>query len=320
MPDEVVAREPAPPPGRLRGRLRPEEMFPAGPCGHPRIGVRYVTLAAGHRVRVLECGRGPAVALLHGWGASGFTYRHAILPLADAGHRVLVPDVIGHGLSDKPADRRLYSLPALAESVRETLDRVGAGAVAVAGHSMGGGIALHLAMTHPERITHLALLGSARLGRIRGIALLRALALGAALPIYPYLVTRFGIRLLLHRVYGRGGAFSPRDVDEYWAPSQYPSYARAMWSIMKEYDWSLVEPGDVRGLRAPTLIMTAARDWIVSSREAADYARAIPGSTLDVVEGAGHLFPEAQWQRTNEALLALLRGPPAPAARGAAAP
>jgi pimeloyl-ACP methyl ester carboxylesterase len=286
-------------------------MYPAGPCGDPRIGVRYVALAGGDRVRVVECGAGPAVVLLHGWGASAYTYRRAVLPLADAGFRVLVPDVPGHGLSDKPLERERYSLPRLADAVREVLDLVGVGRFAVAGHSMGGGLALHLALGEPARVTHLALLGSARLGRVQGISLLRALALGAAAPLYPHLVTRFGVRLLLRRVYGRGQAFTPRDVDEYWAPSQYPSYARAMWAIVQEYDWSLVEPDDVRGLRVPTLIMTAERDFIVSVREAADYARAIPGATLETVTGSGHLFPEAAWERTNAALLALLRRPAA---------
>jgi pimeloyl-ACP methyl ester carboxylesterase len=214
--------------------------------------------------------------------------------------------VIGHGLSDKPGERALYSLPALADGVREVMDQAGAPAAAIVGHSMGGGVALQLALAHPGRVTHLGLLGSARLGGVRGIALLRALAIGAATPIYPYFVTRFGVRLLLRRVYGRGSEFSPRDVDEYWAPSQYPSYARAVVNIVREYDWSLVEPEDMRGLRVPTLIMTASNDWIVSGREAAEYARQIHGSTLDVVEGAGHLFPETQWERTNAALLALL--------------
>ena len=71
-------------------------------------------------------------------------------------------------------------------------------------------------------------------------------------------------------------------------------------------DWSLVEPEDMRGLRVPTLIMTASNDWIVSGREADRYASAIACAVLETVPGAGHLFPETQWQRTNAALLALL--------------
>lgn len=316
----AAPRDPAPPPGRLRGRLHPAEMYPAGPCGDPRLGVRFLTLRGGHRVRVVECGEGPAVLLLHGWGASAYTFRRTMLPLADAGYRVLALDLPGHGLSDKPADRARYSLDALADAVRETMDLAGVDRAAVAGHSMGGGVALQLALRHPERVTHLALLGAARIGRVKAVGLLRVLAVGAATPLHPYLVTRGGVHLLLRRVYGRGGRFSPRDVDEYWAPSQYPSYARAMLHIVREYDWDVVPPGDLRGLCAPTLIMAAAADWIVSAREAADYARAIAGCVLQIVEGAGHLFPEAEWQRTNALLLELLARPATPAFGAAPAP
>lgn len=290
-------------------------MYPAGPHGDPEVAVRFVTLSSGHRVRVLERGAGPVVVLLHGWGASVYTFRRTMPALAAAGHRVVVLESLGHGLSDKPRDRAFYTLPRLAESAVEALGAIGVETFAVAGHSMGGGVALEIALTQPARVTHLGLLGAARVGRVRGLWLLRAISPLAGVPFMPRLVTRLLVRALLALVYGRGHSFTPRDVDEYWAPSQYGGYARAMLRLIRAFDWSLAPLAEMRRIRVPTLLLTATADFVITPGAAAEYARAIEGARLETLAGAGHLFPESEAERTNAVLLALLRRPSGVAAR-----
>ncbi len=128
----------APPP------LPPERIYPAG---HPDIAVRFVTLHDGLRVRVLSAGPGDGrpVVLLHGWGASVYSYRAQIPALAGAGFHVIAADLPGHGLSDKPAALDAYTRPAMVAATAELLDRLEVRDALVAGVSMGGGIVAGLA-------------------------------------------------------------------------------------------------------------------------------------------------------------------------------
>ncbi len=95
----------------------------------------------------------PPLLLLHGRTAdhndwNGITQRFA------ARRHVFVPDLRGHGASDRPG---AYPLPEMAEDVAALLDHVGAARAAVVGHSLGGVIACHLAMRHPDRVARLVL-------------------------------------------------------------------------------------------------------------------------------------------------------------------
>lgn len=100
------------------------------------------------RVRFREIGHGgDAVLLVHGWMTSGRVWDR-ILPLLD-GYRVIVPDLRGSGESQNAGDE--ISLRAYADDLRELLETIGGESLHLAGHSMGGQIALLLAAEAPER-------------------------------------------------------------------------------------------------------------------------------------------------------------------------
>ncbi|WP_346110646.1 alpha/beta hydrolase [Nonomuraea maheshkhaliensis] len=95
----------------------------------------------------------PPLLLLHGRTAdhndwNGITQRFA------ARRHVFVPDLRGHGASDRPG---AYPLPEMAEDIAALLDHLGAARAAVVGHSLGGVVAYHLAMRHPDRVARLVL-------------------------------------------------------------------------------------------------------------------------------------------------------------------
>ncbi|HLJ81274.1 MAG TPA: alpha/beta fold hydrolase, partial [Ktedonobacterales bacterium] len=116
----------------------------------------------GYRMRYLTGGAGEPVLLLHGLADCKESWQR-LLPALARRHRVYAPDLLGCGASEKP--RASYSLWALAAYMRHFLDAVGVEAANIVGHSLGGGLALHLYIQYPERVRRLALIASGGLGR-----------------------------------------------------------------------------------------------------------------------------------------------------------
>ncbi len=105
-----------------------------------------------------ELGDGPPVLLLHGWPTSSWLWRRVMVPIART-NRVIAMDLPGFGASDKPADGR-YDFPDFERAVDGLLDRLDVDRVAVAGHDLGGPIAVHWALERPARVTAVALLNT----------------------------------------------------------------------------------------------------------------------------------------------------------------
>ncbi|WP_375285727.1 alpha/beta fold hydrolase [Sphingomonas sp.] len=102
------------------------------------------------QVHYRELGQGAPIVLVHQapWGS--IQYRRAIPVLAEAGYRVIVPDLPGHGMSDPP--RTAASIDGYAETVAAVIAALDLPPVAVAGHHGGGLVAARLAAEHPARV------------------------------------------------------------------------------------------------------------------------------------------------------------------------
>ena len=124
------------------------------PTGH------YATLPNGLRLHYLDEGQGPVVLWLHGSGpgASGFSNFKGNYPqLVAAGYRNILLDLPGFGRSDKPEDVR-YELDFFVDCVAALLDQLGISRCTLLGNSLGGAIALGLALRQPQRAERLILL------------------------------------------------------------------------------------------------------------------------------------------------------------------
>ncbi|MFI5658569.1 alpha/beta fold hydrolase [Streptomyces sp. NPDC051684] len=120
-----------------------------------RVASRQVE-ANGISLRVFEHGPAdsdkPLVVLCHGFPELAFSWRHQVFALAEAGYRVLAPDMRGFGGSSRPADVDAYDTLTVCADLVGLLDAVGADDAVFVGHDWGAQVVWQLALSHPERV------------------------------------------------------------------------------------------------------------------------------------------------------------------------
>ncbi|MBD2859555.1 alpha/beta fold hydrolase [Spongiibacter sp. KMU-158] len=121
---------------------------------------QYAQLENGYRIHYLDQGSGPAVVFLHGSGSgasghSNFKYNYSWL--AEQGYRVIVPDLIGYGYSDKPDDVE-YPIEFFVECVHQTLQAIGLERYTLVGNSLGGAITLRYCLDYPNAVEKMVLM------------------------------------------------------------------------------------------------------------------------------------------------------------------
>lgn len=250
----------------------------------------------GYRRVFRIAGSGPPLLLVHGIGDSSATWR-TVLPQLARNHLVVAPDLLGHGRSAKP--RADYSTAAYANGLRDLLGVLGIDRVTLVGHSMGGGVAMQFAYQFPEKTERMVLVASGGAGR--GVSpLLRAASLPGA-PLALAALRLPGARLVsnavidvLERLDTGPGLDAPdlrRVVEALPDARARAAFIRTLRSVV---DWrgQIVTMLDrcylVRGL--PTLLVWGTRDSVVPPGHAYQAYAAMPGSRLELFEGAGH-FP-----------------------------
>jgi pimeloyl-ACP methyl ester carboxylesterase len=120
---------------------------------------RQRVVELGHRfISYVDEGRGEPVVLLHGIPTWGFLWS-GLLPALSMKHRVLIPDLLGYGFSDR-RDGFDRSIARQAEALDAWMDRLGVTDALLVGHDIGGGVAQHLAIRFPRRVSRLCLMNS----------------------------------------------------------------------------------------------------------------------------------------------------------------
>jgi pimeloyl-ACP methyl ester carboxylesterase len=263
----------------------------------------------GHRVCFRRAGEGPLIVLIHGITGRSDQWEPAVEHLARE-HEVLAPDLLGHGQSAKP--RGDYSLGAYASAVRDTMVALGHDRATVVGHSLGGGVAMQFAYQFPERCERLALVSSGGLGR-EVHPLLRAATLPGAEWVLP---------LLVHaRVIGAGEAVARAlGVLRLQAGTDLAEVARGFASLgdgeardaFIETMRAVLDPGGQRvsaldrlylAEALPSLLVWGTEDPIIPVEHGRAAHELMPGSRLELLEGAGH-FPQLEEPHRFAELLA----------------
>lgn len=286
--------------------IAPERMYPARDTV---ARARTVLLDDGERVRVVEAGPadGAPVVLLHGWGCSAFFWRHLIPPLAAEGWRVVAPDLRGHGLSDRPLDPVAYSRPGMTAHVATLLDALGIARAPIVAHSMGGAIAVQLARTAPARVPRVALFGAVGFGVVNRAEWARLLPPALTQAVVPKRIPRWTIAAAMRHTRGDSLLPDPLEVDEYWAPTQFPDFVRAMHLLLHHFEWTPWRADELGGVTQPVLLAVGTHDPVVRPQSVAPVlARALRGAELHVADGAGHVLPEERPAWVLERLAAFL--------------
>lgn len=279
-----------------------DALYPAHASG---IAVRTVEVR-GIGLRVLEAGPadGPPMVLLHGWGASVYSYRDAIPALADAGFRVIAADLPGHGLSDKPPALAWYTRDGMTATVGSLLDALDVHGATVVGVSMGGGIALGLAVGHHPRVARVALINPVGLGHVRFTTIAQLLSPLALRDYAGHVVSRALVGWFLRLAYADPSRVSERDVDQYWGAASRPGFAAALVACLHGFSWEPYTPAQLAGVACPVLLMLGTRDHLVTG--STGHAHAIPHVRILRIEG-GHALNEERPDACNAALIAFAR-------------
>ena len=273
-------------------------MFPAGLPGY---STHFVRVAPGLTVRVIEAHADRpsqrqvecAALFLHGWGCSCFVWRRNLPALAAEGVRALAMDLPGHGLSDKPLGAEHYTPDAMADVVLATLDALGLEHAAIIAHSLGAVIARRAAARAPDRISALVLLAPVSIGRVPIVPLARAISPGWIEAMVPQLTFRWTIATGLWLSRAGKTTLSAREVDEYWAPTQFPEMTLAAVRMLHAFNW---EP-EPSAIATRTLVILAGGDRLVHAE---------PESTYHVVRDAGHNVQEQAPDEVNRLVLSFL--------------
>lgn len=280
------------------------------PAGLPGVTASYVTLPDGVTLRVLQSGprdRDEAVVLLHGWAASVYTFAELLPALTRAGHRVVAIDLPGFGLSDKPESPGVYATRYMSDAVRVVLTDIGVRRYSIVAHSMGGAIALDLAVRGASGLSRMVLANPVGLGRAPIVAPLRLLSPRFMDRLAPMLVTRTLVRLVLGVAFATPGRPSARDVEEYWAPSQFDGYARACRACLRHADWRRLPPDVLAKLTLPVLVIVGEHDRLI--RGAASHARHLPSARIVEVPDGGHIVIQECADRANDEITRFLAEP-----------
>jgi pimeloyl-ACP methyl ester carboxylesterase len=116
----------------------------------PETSQRFIE-ANGLRLHITEQGSGPLVILCHGFPESWYSWRHQLRDLAEAGFRVVAPDMRGYGRSEQPIEVERYTLLHLVGDMVGLLDALGETHAVIAGHDWGAPVAWHAALLRPDR-------------------------------------------------------------------------------------------------------------------------------------------------------------------------
>ncbi len=250
----------------------------------------------GHSFSFTDSGSGPVLLFIHGILGSQRQWAH-LVDLLDDDHRVLVPDLFGHGESDKPLGD--YSLGAHAGTLRDLLDRLEVERVTLVGHSLGGGIAMVFAYLFPDRVDRLILVSSGGLGR-EVSPLLRSATLPGAEWVLPVIASGW-VRDRISstgRALGALGLRPGPDLSEVWRGFTSLGDADTRRAFLATTR-AVIDPGGQsvtahdylpEARRLPTLVVWGTRDRMIPASHATSAAASIEGCRVELFQGSGH-FP-----------------------------
>lgn len=287
--------------------------------------------ANGITLRVTEHGSGPAVVLCHGFPELAFSWRHQVFALAEAGYRVLVPDMRGYGGSSRPEEPASYVMPVLCADLVGLLDDAGERDAVFVGHDWGAAVVWNMALMYPDRVRAVAGLSVPASPRAPAppIPILRA-RLGEGFYMVRFQAPGEAEKLLSADVRATMGAVVAETSSFDWpavtsdgtlpawiTEEELAVYVRAFertgftgglnYYRAMDRSWELTADLDGKLVEQPALFLTGESDPVRKFLPGTAMPAIVPGLRAQVVlPGAGHWVQQERPAEVNAALLDFL--------------
>lgn len=250
----------------------------------------------GIEVHYKMAGQGqPVMILLHGFGASTFSWNTVMPELAKRG-TVIAYDRPAFGLTDRPMPgdwqgENPYSLSSQVSLLTGLMDQLGIEKAILIGHSAGGAVAVQTTLDHPDRVQALVLVDAAVYGGGNRFGLLGFLLNTPQLQrLGPWFVRSIASsgEDTIRQAWHDPSRITPDVIAGYRKPLQVENWDRALWEFTLAS-----KPGDMSSrlgeIKVPTLVMTGDDDRIVPTEQGQRLSREIPGAALQVIPNCGHI-------------------------------
>ncbi|MBI3288582.1 MAG: alpha/beta fold hydrolase [Elusimicrobia bacterium] len=260
---------------------------------------------AGLKTHLLRQGKGEPVILLHGLGASSYSWRFALPALSDR-YEVFAPDLPGFGRSEKPRDFD-YSLHGLHTWILKFMDHFGLKSARFVGNSMGGVLALWTAMEAPQRVERMALLGTPAYVENRP-RVLWPLSWPVIGRLYEWALGETVVRFISKSTFVDQSKVNDELVTEYGLALRTAAGRRAMAQFVR-----CAIPSDhrerikrYRDVRHPVLVLVGDHDHMVGRMGGERLVKDLPNARFCFLDRCGHAPQEDAPERVNAELLLFL--------------
>jgi pimeloyl-ACP methyl ester carboxylesterase len=251
---------------------------------------RFERLSAGvTHVRVEGPADGPVVVLLHGFSSAGFVFDAWIAPLTAAGYRVIVPDLYGHGYSERISGT--HTKDVYVGQIRELLDALHVpGPVDIVGSSMGGSVTVSFAARYPERVRSVTLAAPA------GLQDEPSPARWATAPVLGDWLVRVAGPWALSYAFS-GTAAQTKDpvtaMEQFRERSRFRGHAEGLLDLIRHYD-ILSQTADYDALGRsglPVLAIWGTADQVIPFAQSEALKRRVPQAVVVSLQGMLHGTP-----------------------------
>lgn len=250
------------------------------------------TVVDGTRIHYQEAGDGnsPAMILIHGFASSTLVWSKVLLPLAEAGYRVIAPDMLGYGYSSKPRNVE-YTIGSQARMIVGLLEHLQIPKAYIVGSSYGAAVAATIALDYPDKVERLVLVGAVTNNdptRYLVMRLFRSPLIGDL--VSPFLLgSRRLLRRRMKRVYDRHAwVLDERRVEARHLPLRAANTHRAILRTVRRWDAERISQ-DAHKIQQPTLILWGENDREVPLPNGELLHQKIDGSRLIIFRNCGHL-------------------------------
>lgn len=275
-----------------------------------RIPVKTV-LVQHQRIAYLDVGAGPAVILIHGFGGSMWQWEYQQHALSQH-FRVLTLDLPGSGLSDKPDIE--YRPDQMLAFCAGFMDALAIPSATLVGNSMGAGLAIGMALTHPERVDKLVLIAGLPpqvMEKLTSRTIKRAM--DTRVPVWlislgNWLFGGFMTESILREIVHDPAVLTPAVIERSNRNRQRPGVIKPMMAVRDQLSlWESDFATRIGSLTQPTLVIWGENDRVFPIAVGEELYRSIQGSRFVRIPSAGHI---PQWERpdlVNQSLIEFIR-------------